>query len=78
MIYSNASNLEWVEKSNYIKGKKIGKIIKTTTSSRNFKDFYATKFAVGTEIFSTNDKNTYTLIVEVNGKQIIYIALIEG
>ncbi|GIN87943.1 hypothetical protein J6TS2_43290 [Heyndrickxia sporothermodurans] len=80
LIYINATNIESVKKSNYTKGDKIGEIKKTTTSSINFKNFYATKLATGTEIFSTGDKDkdTYTIITEVNGKQILYRVLLEG
>jgi hypothetical protein len=78
LIYINATNLKSIKKSNFKKGEKIGEIIKNTTSSKNFKDFYATKLAIGTEIFSTNNKDTQTLIAELNGKQILYTVLLEG
>ncbi|KOP80584.1 hypothetical protein AMS59_04180 [Lysinibacillus sp. FJAT-14745] len=58
--------------------RKIGEIIKTTNSSEKFKDFYATKLESGTEIFSTNDKNIYTIIADINGQQILYTVLLEG
>ncbi|MDM5247414.1 MULTISPECIES: hypothetical protein [unclassified Lysinibacillus] len=78
LIYINATSLESMKQLEYTKSEKIGKIIKTTNSSKNFKDFYATKLESGTEIFSTNDHNIYTIIAESNGQQILYTALLEG
>ncbi|WP_238600642.1 hypothetical protein, partial [Metasolibacillus meyeri] len=71
LIYSNAAHLDIA----FTKGEKLGEIKKTTTISIGFKDFYATQLTAGTEIFSTN---TQLIIAEVNGKQIPYLALIEG
>ncbi|WP_052344339.1 hypothetical protein [Bacillus ndiopicus] len=78
LIYTNVSDLEWVQDSQYKKGNKIGKIKKMTTTPIGFKDFYATKLASGTEVFSTNGDGVHLLIVEVDGQQLPYIALIEG
>ncbi|MEC1180748.1 hypothetical protein P9B03_20045 [Metasolibacillus meyeri] len=71
LIYSNAAHLDIA----FTKCEKLGEIKKTTTISSGFKDFYATQLTAGTEIFSTN---TQLIIAEVNGKQIPYLALIEG
>lgn len=78
LIYINATSLESKKQLEYTKCEKIGEIIKTTNSSKNFKDFYATKLESGTEIFSTNDNNIYTIIADINGQQILYTALLEG
>ena len=78
LIYIKATDQEFLEKNNFIKGDKIGEIKKTTTSTLFFKDFCATKLPVGSEIFATNDHDTYTIIVEIDGKQIVYTALVEG
>ncbi|WP_107841002.1 hypothetical protein [Metasolibacillus meyeri] len=75
LIYINAMNLEGIENLEFTKEEKIGEVKKTTTVSTGFKDFYATKLAVGTDIFSTN---TQIIIAELNGKQIPYIVLLEG
>ena len=61
-----------------IKSVKLGEIKKMTSSSLFFKNFYATKLPIGTEIFATNEHNTYTIIVELDGEQRIYKALVEG
>ncbi len=78
LIYINATSLESIKEIEYIKCKKIGEIIKTTNSSKNFQDFYATQLESGTEIYSTNDNNIYTIIADTNGQQILYMALLEG
>ncbi|MCL1701035.1 hypothetical protein [Lysinibacillus sp. Bpr_S20] len=78
LIYIKASNQESLKKGDFIKEDKIGEIKKTTTSTLFFKDFYATKLPVGSEIFATNDHDTYTIIAVIDGKQILYTALVEG
>ncbi|MGE7946561.1 hypothetical protein [Lysinibacillus sp. NPDC093688] len=78
LIYINATSLESMQQFEYTKCEKIGEIIKTTNSSKNFKDFYATKLESGTKIFSTNENNTYTIIAEINGQHILYTVLLEG
>lgn len=78
LIYINATNLEWIKKVEYNKSEKIGEIVKTTNSPKNFKDFYATKLKSGTEIFSTNDHDIHTIIVELDGQQLLYTVLLEG
>ncbi|MGE7695301.1 hypothetical protein ACQKNC_14475 [Lysinibacillus sp. NPDC094177] len=77
LIYIKVADQESLKKGNFIKEENIGKIKKTTTSLF-FKDFYATKLPVGSEIFATNDHDTYTIIVEIDGKQILYKALVES
>lgn len=71
LIYRQVSDLGIA----FTKGEKLGEIKKTTTAWFSFKDFYATQLLVGTELFATN---TQYIIAEVDGKQISYIALIEG
>ncbi|MGE7675544.1 hypothetical protein ACQKMV_18470 [Lysinibacillus sp. NPDC094403] len=78
LIYIKVADQESLKKGNFIKEDNIGKIKKTTTSTLFFKDFYATKLPVGSEIYATNDHDTYTIIVEIDGKQILYKALVEG
>jgi len=78
LIYIKASDQESLKKGDFIKEDKIGEIKKTTASTLFFKDFYATKLPVGSEIFATNDHDTYTIIIEIDGQQILYKALVEG
>lgn len=78
LIYINVTNLELVKKSKFTKGDMIGKVKKNTKVSKDFKDFYATKLAIGTELFSTKDNNTQFIIAKLNGKQILYKVLLEG
>ncbi|MGE7111775.1 hypothetical protein [Lysinibacillus sp. NPDC047702] len=77
LIYSKITEPE-LANENLIRSVKLGKIKKMTSSSLFFKNFYATKLSIGTEIFATNEHNTYTIIVELDGEQRIYKALVEG
>jgi hypothetical protein len=78
LIYIKVADQGSLKNGDFIKEDKIGEIKKTTTSTLFFKDFYATKLPVGSEIFATNDHDTYTIIVVIDGKQILYKALVEG
>jgi len=78
LIYINTTSLGSMKHLDYTKCEKIGEIIKSTNSSKNFKDFYATKLVSGTKIFSTNNNNTDTIIAEFNGQHILYTVLLEG
>ena len=78
LIYIKAADQESLKKDAFIKEDKIGEIKKTTTSTLFFKDFCATKLPVESEISATNDHDTYTIIVEIEGKQLLYTALVEG
>ena len=77
LIYTNVTKPEFIQ-DNFIKSDKLGEIKKMTSSSLFFKDFYATKLPIGTEIFATNEHNTYSIIVELDDEQRIYKVLIEG
>ena len=77
LIYINITKPE-LTKGNFVKKGKLGEIKKMTSSSLFFKDFYATKLPIGTEIFATNEHNTYSIIVELDDEQRIYKVLIEG
>ena len=78
IVYSNATNLEWVEKLELTKGEELGEIIRQTNSRWLFKDGAATKLPVGTKLYKANDDDTYTIIIELENKEIVYIALLEG
>ncbi len=78
LIYINTTSLESMKQLEYTKCEIIGEIIKTTNSSKNFNDFYATKLESGTKIFSTNDNNIDTIIADLNGQYILYTVLLEG
>ncbi|MFD2043825.1 hypothetical protein ACFSTA_07005 [Ornithinibacillus salinisoli] len=84
LIYSNASDLEWIKSKEYTKGDKIGEIKKQTTNTLWYRNFYASKLPKGTIIYDTNDRE-YTkgdapmlIIIEHNNEILIYRSLVEG
>jgi len=81
-VYSNMTEVEWFEKEKekYIKQNILGEIEKQSTSSLGFKDFTATKLPVGTKIYlaSKNEQDLGILIIEYEGKDLYYMALLEG
>lgn len=78
LIYSNASDLKWVQEKKPQKGELIGEITRTTNKSRQFKDGVASKLPAGAKIYKTKADGIYRLLVEYEQKQVVYIALIEG
>ena len=77
-IYSNASNIDWVQKQELSIGTKIGTITKQYKDGLTFEDGMATKLPVGAEIFEPTEKNGLILIVKFDNKEIRYLGLIEG
>ncbi|WP_442600203.1 hypothetical protein [Neobacillus sp. D3-1R] len=78
LIYSNASQLDWVQEKEFKKGELLGKIINRTHNGRLFTDGVSSQLPVGTKIYQTSSKGVGFLIVENNGQEIVYLALIEG
>jgi len=77
IIYSNASNVEWVQAEELTIGETIGTITKQYTDGLTFEEEIATKLPVGTEIFKPL-KGGGILIAKLNDKEIRYLGLIEG
>lgn len=81
-IYSNVSELEWFEekKQLYTKQKLLTEIRTQKKSSFGFRNSTATKLPVGTKIYSAsqNENDLGILIVELEGKELFYMKLIEG
>jgi hypothetical protein len=78
VIYTNASDIEWVQKADLAIGKKLGNITKQYDEGHLFEENMATKLPVGTEIYEPIKKAGAILIVKVNDKKIRYLGLIEG
>jgi len=77
IIYSNASNIDWVQTEELTAGEIIGTVTKQYTDGLAFEDEIATILPVGTEILKPL-KGGGILIVKVNDKEIRYLGLIEG
>lgn len=78
LIYSNASSIEWVKDKEYQKGKQISEIRKQSTNSGKFNNGTASQLQKGTKVFQTIGEGLSILIIDKNGENLIYIALIEG
>ena len=78
IVYVNAENIEWVTELELFKGEKIGEIKNQTDNRKKYKDFTASKLPIGTEIYELVEKNGAIYIIELDGKVIPYLGLIEG
>ncbi|MBP1933187.1 hypothetical protein [Ammoniphilus resinae] len=78
VVYSNASDIEWVQTTELTTGKNIGTITKQYKDGLVFEDQMATKLPIGTEIYEPLKGSGPILIVKLNGKEIRYLGLIEG
>lgn len=78
IVYSNASDIEWVQTIELTIGKSIGTITKQYKDGLTFEDEMATKLPVGTEIYEPLKKSGPILIVKLNDMEIRYLGLIEG
>ena len=75
IVYSNAQNIEWVQKLDYTVGEQIGEITKQSDKAGNFTSGTSNKLPVGTKIYKAAS-GVYIAIVE--GVEIPYLAMIEG
>ncbi|MEC0229791.1 hypothetical protein [Paenibacillus alba] len=75
IIYTNASNIEWVQQTELTIGEKVGVIKSQYKKGLTFENEMATKLPVGVEIF---DGGRSILIVKLEGKEIRYLGMIEG
>lgn len=83
LVYSNASDVEWLQERSYSLGKEVGEIKSQRKNRYFFLNEHATQLPAGTKIYTTSDGNKvhedfYILIVELNEKEAPYMALIEG
>ncbi len=75
LIYSNGSDVEWVQNTLFQMKEEAGEITNQTNEAEKFTDKSANVLPVGTKIFVTD---TSILIAVVEGKGIPYIPMIEG
>lgn len=75
LIYSY---VEWAQEEGLEKGEPVGEITKTTSASDEFTTETANKLPVGTKIYQTTEGGWYNLVVELDGEEVVYIALVEG
>lgn len=75
LIYSN---VEWAQEEGLGKGEKASEITQITSKSKAFRDGTANKLPVGANIYHTTEGGSYYLIVEHDGEETVYIALVEG
>lgn len=78
LIYINASTIEWVQEDTYEKGPEIEEIRKQSVESDEYTDGTASKLPIGTKVFQVVGNGQLLLMIEKNGEEIIYLALIEG
>jgi len=78
IIYSNASNLEWVQQTELATGNIVETITKQYKGGDIFEDAMATQLPIGTEIYEPLIKSGPILIVKLSGKEVRYLGLIEG
>ncbi|KMY46587.1 hypothetical protein AC622_18020 [Bacillus sp. FJAT-27916] len=76
LIYE--TDIEWVNELELIKKESVGEITELFTNgdAKLFKDGMANKLPIGAKIYSTNINGI--LIVEYNGEEKYYLALVEG
>lgn len=78
LIYTNASTIEWVQENTYERGPEIYDVRKQSIESDEFSDGTASKLPVGTRIFQVVGNGQVLLMVEKDGEEVVYLALIEG
>lgn len=75
IVFSNATNVKWVEELEYTLGEEIGEIIKQSDKADEFTNGTANKLPVGTKIYETD---TQIYIAIADGKEIPYLKMVEG
>ena len=72
------TKIDWVEELTLTKGEQVGEIKIRNDSDTDFEDEMSNKLPVGSNIFSTIEKEGPILLVELEGKLLKYYALVEG
>ncbi|MFC5602267.1 hypothetical protein [Sporosarcina koreensis] len=75
IVYSNVEGVKWVLELDYTIGEQILEIKKQKKKAFGFRNGAANKLPIGTVIYETN---TPVYIAIVDGKEIPYLAMIEG
>jgi len=78
LIYKNADSLDWVQQLMIEDQSKVGEITALYNDQDSFTNGMSTKLPVGTEIYRPTPRQGDFLIIELDGKQHRYLALIEG
>ncbi|MET1032242.1 hypothetical protein [Domibacillus tundrae] len=71
------TDVDWVDQLSLTKGEKAGEIQQNVTVPEDFRDGSATHLSKGTVIFKAVEQQD-VLIVDVNGKEKYYLAILEG
>lgn len=74
--YVNARKIDWIIELKLNRDKELG-VIKRTDITKNFKDFDATKLAVGSAVYTTVEGNDILLVASGNG-YVPYYKYVEG
>ncbi|RWZ58653.1 hypothetical protein EQV77_06710 [Halobacillus fulvus] len=75
IVYSNASDVEWVQELDYEVGEQIGEISRQSDNAIFFNDGTANRLPVGTRIYDTD---TPVAIAIIQGRSVPYLKMIEG
>lgn len=71
------TNIDWVDELTVTKDEQIGEITDKSGDIQAFKNGTANKLEVGSEIYSVQEREDI-LIVETEGKELKYLAIVEG
>ncbi|MFS0749345.1 hypothetical protein [Oceanobacillus sp. 1P07AA] len=74
-VFSNATNIEWVQEEDYTRGDEIGEISYQSNNAKDFENGTANKLPVGTKIYETD---TQVYIAIVDNREIPYLKMVEG
>ena len=78
VIYRNAEDIDWVKSSDFTKDKLVGEIRFHYERGSKFKSEMASKLPIGAKIYSIKEKKGLVLIIDVDGKELEYLGLVEG
>lgn len=71
------TNIDWVDELTVTKDEQIGEITDKSGDIQVFKNGTANKLEVGSEIYSVQEREDI-LIVETEGEELKYLAIVEG
>lgn len=74
--YINASGIDWMNELQLTSSNQLG-TIKRTNIKKRFKNFDATKLEVGTDIYSTKERDDIVL-VKIGDNYVPYYRIVEG
>lgn len=77
LIYMNVESSPHINVKDFQRGESIGKIMYQSNDVNNFTNGTATKLPQGTKIYQTVGKGLSILTIEINDKNVIYMALLD-